>query len=88
MPVSKYFEADITILGFSIPCIRFLVVKDPNTLLEPQHTTQFLGVVGCNLIRLGRDEFGRVHGFNSFEKFCCLQSIHPVVFTQLCSYYH
>ena len=29
MPVSKYFEADITILGFKVPQVGFLVVKDP-----------------------------------------------------------
>ena len=35
MPVSKYFEADVTLLGFRIPWPGFLVVKDPNVLLEP-----------------------------------------------------
>ena len=58
MLVSKYFEPDITILGFKIPWVGFLVVKDPNTLLEPQHSTQLLGVIGCNLIWLGCEEFG------------------------------
>ena len=53
MPVSKYFEADVTLLGFMIPHVGFLVVKDPNTLLEPQHSTQLPGVIGCKLIRLG-----------------------------------
>ena len=53
MPVSKYFEADVSILGFQIPQVGFLVVKDPNVLLEPQHNTQLPGVIGCNLIRLG-----------------------------------
>ena len=37
MPVSSYFEADINLLGFRVPKVGFLVVKDPNTLLEPQH---------------------------------------------------
>ena len=50
MPVSKYFEADVTLLGFTIPHVGFLVVKDPNTLLEPQHSTHLPGVIGCNLI--------------------------------------
>ena len=50
MPVSKYFEADVTRLGFRIPRVGFLVVKDPNVLLEPQHNTQLPGVIGCNLI--------------------------------------
>ena len=53
MPVSKYFEADVTILGFCIPSVGFLVVKDLNTVLEPQYSTQMPGVIGCNLIQLG-----------------------------------
>ena len=59
MPVSKYFEADVMLLGFIVPHVGFLVVKDPNTLLKPQHNTQLLDVIGCNLIQLGCEEFGR-----------------------------
>ena len=88
MPVSKYFEADITLLGFRIPWVGFLVVKDPNVLLEPQYSTQLLGVIGCNLIQLGCEEFGRLYGFDAFEEFHCLDNVHPVVFAQLCSHYH
>ena len=88
MPVSKYFEADITLLGFTILHVGFLVVKDPNTLLEPQHSTQLPGVIGCNLIRLGCEEFGKVYGFEAFEEFWCPQNFHPVVFAQMCSFYH
>ena len=69
MPVSKYFEADVTLLGFMILHVGFLVVKDPNTLLEPQHSTQLPGVIGCNLIHLGCEEFGKVYGFEAFEEF-------------------
>ena len=50
MPVSKYFEADVTLLGFQIPWVGFLVVKDPNALLEPQYSTQLPRVIGCSLI--------------------------------------
>ena len=46
MPVLKYFEADVTLLGFRIPWVGFLVVKDPNVLLEPQHSIQLLGSLG------------------------------------------
>ena len=81
MPVSKYFEADVTLLGFRIPQVGFLVVKDLNVLLEPQHNTQLLGVIGCNLIRLGCEEFGRYFGFEAFEEFRCLEGVHPVVFS-------
>ena len=88
MPVSKYFEADVTLLGFTIPHIGFLVVKDPNILLEPQHSTQLLGVIGCNLIQLGCEEFRKIYGFEAFKTFCCLDSVHPLVFAQMCSFYH
>ena len=64
------------------------MVRDPNKLLEPQHSIQLPGVVGCNLIWLGCEEFGRIHGFEPLEKFQCLNNIHPMVFTQFCSYYH
>ena len=62
MPVLKYFEAEVSILGFGIPSVGFLVVKDPNTVFEPQHSTQLPGVIGCNLIQLGCEEFGKVFG--------------------------
>ena len=88
MPVSKYFEADISILGFQIPRVGFLVVKDPNVLLEPQHNTQLLGVIGCNLIQLGCEEFEQSFGCEAFEEFRCPESVHLVVFSQLCSHYH
>ena len=88
MPVLRYFEADITLLGFTIPHVGFLVVKDPNSLLKPQHNTQLLGVIGCNLIHLGCEEFGRVYVFKAFEEFHCPPNIHPVVFAQMFSFYH
>ena len=88
MPVSKYFEADITLLGFRIPRVGFLVVKDPNALFELQYSTQLPGVIGCNLIRLGCKEFGRSYGFDAFKEFRCPEDVHPVIFAQLCSHYH
>ena len=75
MPVSKYFEADITLLGFRIPWVGFLVVKDPNVLLEPQYSTQLPGVIGCNLIQLGCEEFGRSYGFDAFERSSAAQIV-------------
>ena len=53
VPVSKYFEADVTLLGFQIPQVGFLAVEDPHALLESQCDTQLPGVIGCNLLRLG-----------------------------------
>ena len=88
MPVSKYFEADVTILGFHVPSVGFLVFKDPNTVLEPQYSTQTPGVIGCNLIWLGCEEFGKVFGFEAFETFTCPKEVHPLIFAQMCTLCH
>ena len=88
MPVLCYFEADVNLLGFTVPRVGFLVIKDPNSLLTPPYTTQLLGVVGCNLIWLGCKECGKVYGFHHFDKFTCPETVHPVVFSQLCTFYH
>ena len=45
-------------------------------------------MVGCNLIQLGCEEFGRVHGFHHFDRFTCPETVHPVVFSQLCTFYY
>ena len=88
MLVSRYFKVDVNLLGFRVPKVGFLVVKDPNTLLEPQHSTQLPGVIGCNLICLGCEEFGKLHGFECFKNFQCPSSVHPVVFSQFCTFFH
>ena len=88
MPVSKYFKADVTVLGFHVPSVGFLVVKDPNTVLEPQYSTQMPRVIGCNLIQLGCEEFGKVFGFDAFKTFTCPKEVHPLIFAQMCTLYH
>ena len=88
MPVTKYFEADVSILGFKIPSVGFLVVKDPSTVLESQYSTRTPGVIGCNLIRLGYEEFGKVFRFEAFETFRCPKEVHPLIFAQMCTLYH
>ena len=80
MPASKYFEADVSLLGFNVLSVGFLVVKDPNAVLEPQHSTQLPGVIRCNLIWLGCKEFRKVYGFEAFENFSCPDKAHPLVF--------
>ena len=88
MPISKYFEADVTLLGFKIPQVGFLVLKDPNALLESQCSTQLPGVIGCNLLRLGCEEFERIYGLEALREFCHPENINPIIFAQLCSFYH
>ena len=88
MLVTKYFEADVSILGFQIPSVGFLVVKDPSTVLESQYSARTPGVIGCNLIWLRYEEFGKVFGFEAFETFRCPKEVHPLIFAQMCTLYH
>ena len=88
MPVTKYFEADVSILGFQIPSVGFLVVKDLSTVLESQYSAHTPGVIRCNLIWLGYEEFGKVFGFEAFETFRCPKEVHPLIFAQMCTLYH
>ena len=80
MPVSKYLEADVTLLGFKIPQVGFLVVKDPSAVLKSQHDTQLPGVIGCNLLGLGCKEFERVYGLEALKEFHHPENINPIIF--------
>ena len=88
MPVLKYFEADVSLLGFKVLSVSFLIIKDRNTICGPQHSTQLLGIIKCNLIWLGCKEFRKVYGFEAFKNFCCPDKVHPLVFAQMCTLYH
>ena len=63
-------------------------MKDPNTVLESQYSTRMPGVIRCNLIWLGYEEFGKVFGFEAFETFTCPKEVHPLIFAQMCTLYH
>ena len=58
MPVSKYFEADVILLGFRIPWVRFLVLKDSNVLLEPSTALNYQGSLGVTCSGLGARSLG------------------------------
>ena len=63
-------------------------MKDPGTVLESQYSTRTPGVIGCNLIWLGYEEFGKVHGLEAFETYTCPKEVHPLIFAQMCTLYH
>ena len=89
VPLSKYFEMDVEIRGFKIPQVGFLVKKDNAPLVDSKGKKSKLpAIAGCNLIRLGMEEFIRVHGFEPLNLFECPAGFDPLLFSTFCVYYY
>ena len=91
VPLSKYFEMDIEICGFRIPQVGVLVKtrRDNAPLVDSEgKTTKLPAIVGCNLIRLGMEEFIRVHGCEPLNLFECPTGFDPLLFSTFCVYYY
>ena len=89
VPLSKYFEMDVEIHGFKIPQVGFLVKRDNAPLVDSKgKKTKLPAIAGCNLIRLGMEEFIRVHGFEPLNFFECPTGFDPLLFSTICVYYY
>ena len=89
VPLSKYFEMDIEICGFRIPQVGVLVKRDNAPLVDSRgKSTKLPAIAGCNLIRLGMEEFIRVHGFEPLNLFECPTGFDPLLFSTFCVYYY
>ena len=88
LPVSRYFELDVELLGFKVPKVGFLVIKDPNTVLSPDKPTSLPCVIGSNLIQLGLEEFVKQYSISAIQSFTKPAEVHPLVFAQFCVYYY
>ena len=74
VPLSKYFEMDVEICGFKIPQVGFLVKRNNAPLVDSKGKKRKLSAIaGCNLIRLGMEEFIRVHGFEPLNIYLSVQ---------------
>ena len=89
VPLSKYFEMDVEIRGFKIPQVGFLVKKDNAPLLDSKGKSSRLpAIAGCNLIRLGMEEFIRQYSHAPFELFECPKDFDPLLFSTFCVYFY
>ena len=89
VPLSKYFEMDVEIRGFKIPQVGFLVEKDNAPLLDSKGKSSKLpAIAGCNLIRLGMEEFIRIYSHTPFELFECPKDFDPLLFSTFCVYFY
>ena len=88
LPVSMYVELDLDFLGIVVPKVGVLITKEPTELLETHHKTKLPGVVGWNLIKLAYEVFVKNYGVLCLENFDCPTGVSPLLFSQLCVYYH
>ena len=88
LPISMYVELDLDFLGIVVPKVGVLITKEPNELLESCHKTKLPGVVGWNLIKLAYEVFVKNYGVLCLENFDCPTGVSPLLFSQLCVYYH
>ena len=88
IPLSRYIELDVEILGWKVPKVGFLITQNLNDILDLKHKTPLPGIVGWNLVRLAYEEFTKKHSPIVFENFECPDSVEPLLFSQLCIYYY
>ena len=88
IPLSKYVELDVEFLGLHVPRVGFLITQNPNKVLDPDHRTRLLRIVGWSLVKLASPEFLKKYNINVFEDFECPDGVNPLLFSQLSIYYY
>ena len=88
IPLSRYIELDVEVLGMKVPRVGFLITQNPNEVLDPEHKTRLPGIVEWNLVWLAYEEFTKKHNPIVFENFECPEGVEPLLFSQLCIYYY
>ena len=46
LPVKTYTELDINFLGLNLPNVGFLILEEPNRVLDRKHQTKHPGIIG------------------------------------------
>ena len=88
LPIKMYTELDITLLGLKVSNIDMLIMEDPKQVLDRKHQTKLPAIVGWNLIQLSYNAVVTKYGTSRFGAFKCQEGVNPLLFSQLCIYYH
>ena len=87
-PMRKYIELDVNLMGLKVPNVGFLIINEPNKVLEKKHHTKLPGIISWNLIWFAFKVFTNKYGEVSFNSFQCPVGVNPLLFSQLCLYYY
>ena len=66
LPVRKYIELDINFMGLKVLNVGFLIIDEPNKVLEKKHHTKLLRIISWNLIQLTFKVFMNKYGGRKF----------------------
>ena len=88
LPMKTYIELDTNVLGMKVLNVGFLILEGPNRVLERQHHTKIVGIIGWNWIWLMYQVFIEKYGGEIFNSFKCLRGVNPLLFSQLCLYHY
>ena len=88
LPVKKYIELDINFWGLKVPNVGFLILEEPNKVLDKKHQTKLTGILGWNMIQLMYQVFVDKFGEEKYNSFECPAGVNPLLFPQLCLYYY
>ena len=88
LPVTKYIELGINFMGIKVLNVGFLIIDEPNKVLEMKHHTKLPGIISWNLIWLMFEVFKNKYGEESFNSFHWPEGVNPLLFCQCCLYYY
>ena len=71
-----------------VPNVGFLILEEPNRVLDKKHQAKIPGIIGWNLIWLAYKVFNENYGGEKFNSFQCLAGVNPLLFSQLCLYHY
>ena len=52
LPMKKYVELHINLLGLKVSNVSLLILEESNRVLDKKHLTKLRGIIGWNLIQL------------------------------------
>ena len=87
IPVKNYIKLDINFLGLKVLNVGFLILEEPNRVLDKKHQTKLPGIIGWNLIWLTYT-FIEKYGGETFKSFECPAGVNPLLFSQHCLHHY
>ena len=77
LPMEKYIELDINFMRLRVLKVGFLIINEPNRILDKKHQTKLPGIIRWNMIWLAYKVFMNKYGEESVNSFQCLVGVNP-----------